>query len=240
MILEHDHDRLAIVGTDTGVGKTAVTAAVVRALRTEGIDARAVKPAQTGHPPDDDAGFIEAACEDAVAVAREDSPAATCFEYLEEPLAPRVAAERAGVELSYDELRDRCEEALEAAEVGVLEGIGGLYVPLAGGRNVIDLVADLACPAVVVARSGLGTLNHTALTVEALERRGVAVRSIVCNKFRGETTAERTNVAELERMTGHAVETVPQLSGETPRELALGVGRSLSITVGSSSATDDG
>ncbi|SFS50464.1 dethiobiotin synthase [Halostagnicola kamekurae] len=238
MILERDDDRLAVVGTDTGVGKTVVTAAVVRALRTDGIDARAVKPAQTGHPPDDDAGFVEAACEDTAAAAGGGPDAATCFEYLEEPLAPRVAAERAGVDLSYDELRDRCEDALEAAEIGVLEGIGGLYVPLAGDRNVIDLVADLACPAVVVARSGLGTLNHTALTVETLERRGVDVRSIVCNGYRGETAAERTNVAELERMTGHTVETVPQLSAETPRELALGVGRALSIPIESGSATD--
>ncbi|AHF99931.1 dethiobiotin synthase [Halostagnicola larsenii XH-48] len=219
---------MAVVGTDTGVGKTVITAAVVTVLRDAGIDARAVKPAQTGHPPDDDAGFVEAACED--------PDAATCFEYLEEPLAPRVAAERAGVELSYEGLRERCDDALEAAEVGVLEGIGGLYVPLAGDRDVIDLVADLACPAVVVTRSGLGTLNHTTLTVEALERRGVSVHSIVCNEYRGETTAERTNVAELERMTGHAVETVPQLSAETPRELALGARRSLSIDSGSGSA----
>lgn len=225
MNIDHDHDRIAVVGTDTGVGKTVITAAVVAALRDAGIDARAVKPAQTGHPPDDDAGFVEAACED--------PDVATCFEYLEEPLAPRVAAERAGVELSYDELREQCDEALEAAEIGVLEGIGGLYVPLAGDRDVIDLVADLGCPAIVVTRSGLGTLNHTTLTVEALERRGVDVHSIVCNEYRGETTAERTNVAELERMTGQAVETVPQLSGETPRELALGAQRSLSIGFGS-------
>lgn len=232
MNLEHNHDRIAVVGTDTGVGKTVITAALVTALRNAGTDARAVKPAQTGHPPDDDAGFVEAACED--------SDAATCFEYLEEPLAPRVAAERAGVELSYDELRECCDDALEAADIGVLEGIGGLYVPLAGDRDVIDLVADLECSAVVVTRSGLGTLNHTALTVEALERRGVDIHSIVCNEYRGETAAERTNVAELERMTDHAVETVPQLSVETPRELALGAGRSLSIGFGTKSPNDRG
>ncbi len=245
MILEDDHDRIAIVGTDTGVGKTVITAGVTAALRDDGIDARAVKPAQTGYPPDDDAGFVADACmgtdgsNDSDAAARSGavprSDAAICFEYLEEPLAPRVAAERADIDLSYDDLRERCDAALESAEVGILEGVGGLHVPLAEEYEVIELVADLECPAVVVTRSGLGTLNHTTLTVEALERRGVGVHSIVCNEYRGETVAERTNVAELERMTGHVVETVPPLEGETPRELALGVRRALSGSVRSDS-----
>ncbi|GAB7020025.1 dethiobiotin synthase [Halostagnicola bangensis] len=220
MILEHDDERIAVVGTDTGVGKTVITAGVTATLRDDGIDARAVKPVQTGYPPDDDAGFVANACDD--------SDAASCFKYLEEPLAPRVAAERAGIDLSDGEIRERCDSALESAEIGVLEGVGGLHVPLVEGYEVIDLVTDLECPAVVVTRSGLGTLNHTTLTVEALERRGVDVRSIICNEYRGETVAERTNVGELERMTGHPVETVPPLEGETPRELALGVRRSIS------------
>ena len=213
-------DRLAIVGTGTGVGKTVITAGLTAWLREQGVDARAIKPAQTGHPPDDDAGFVTEICGD--------SEAATCLRYLEEPLAPRVAAERADVDLSYEAIRTGCERELETAEIGLLEGIGGLRVPLADGKEVIDLVADLECEAIVVARSGLGTLNHTALSVDALEARGIDVRTIVLNEYEGATVAERTNPRELESMTGLPVETVSPLA-DLKRETVLeAVGERLS------------
>jgi dethiobiotin synthetase len=192
---------VAVLGTDTGIGKTVVTAGLVGRLRNEGVDAVGVKPCQTGHPPDDDAGFVQEACGD--------EAAGVCGRYLGPALAPEVAADEADEELSYDEIREFCAAELDAAEVGVLEGIGGLRVPLAEGREVVDLVADLGVPAVVVSRSGLGTLNHTALTVAALERRDVPVRGIVLNEYEGATVAERTNPAALEEMTGHEVATLP-------------------------------
>ncbi|WP_049900184.1 dethiobiotin synthase [Natrinema sp. J7-1] len=217
---------IAVVGTGTGVGKTVVTAGLTRLLREEGYDARAIKPAQTGHPPDDDAAFVAAAC---------GAPAAaTCPRYLEPALAPRVAAEVAGEDLSYEALRAACEREIEATPVPVVEGIGGLRVPLAGDREVLDLVADLAAAAVVVTRSGLGTLNHTALSVDALEARDIDICGIVVNEYAGETPAERTNPDELERMTGYPVTTVPPLDGtETdgnlePPALAAGVSDALS------------
>ncbi|NEU57703.1 dethiobiotin synthase [Halorussus sp. MSC15.2] len=199
---------LAVVGTDTGVGKTVVTAAVVARLRDRGLDARAVKPAQTGYPPDDDAGFVAEACGS--------DEAATCLRRLEPPLAPAVAAEQSGESLDYAELRDGCRRAMARSEVAVVEGIGGLRVPLADGREVADLVADLDVPALVVARSGLGTLNHTALTVTALRRRGVAVSGVVLNEFEGATTAERTNPAVVAEMTDANVGTVPPVAFDRP------------------------
>lgn len=209
---------LAVVGTGTGVGKTVVTAGLTRWLRSDGVDARALKPAQTGHPPDDDAGFVAAACGEA-----EPEEAATCLRYLEPPLAPRVAAEVTGESLEYDSLVNDCRSALSDCEVGLVEGIGGLRVPLAGDAEVIDLVTELADEAVVVARSGLGTLNHSALSVTALERRGVPVRAIVCNEYTAGTTAEETNPTELERMTGVPVVTVPPLEDAAPTAMADGV-----------------
>ncbi|SIR88431.1 dethiobiotin synthase [Natronorubrum thiooxidans] len=206
---------IAVVGTDTGVGKTVVTAGLTRWLRDQGVDARAIKPAQTGFPPDDDAGFVAEACGD--------PDAAICCRYLEPPLAPRVAAAQSGDELTYESILTACRETITEAEQPLVEGIGGLRVPLAGDHEVIDLVADLEATALVVTRSGLGTLNHTALSVEALERRGVDIAGIVCNEYAGATVAERTNPAELERMTGHDVTTVPPLEDEPPRALAEGV-----------------
>lgn len=205
----------AVVGTDTAVGKTVVTAGLVGRLREAGVDARAVKPVQTGYPPDDDAGFVRDACDD--------DEAATCLRRLEPPLAPAVAAEREGVDLAYDAVRADGEEALDAAEVGVLEGVGGLRVPLAGEREVIDLVADLDLPAVLVARSGLGTLNHTALSVEALDRRGVPVDAVVLNEYEGATVAERTNPDVLERMTDRPVHTLPRVDLSEPADAVAAV-----------------
>lgn len=193
--------RIAVAGTGTGVGKTVVTAGLVGALRDRRLDARAVKPAQTGFPPDDDATIIATVCED--------PDAAVCLRYLSEPLAPAVAAEREGTDLSYRSIREETAAVLEDATVGVLEGIGGLCVPLADGREVVDLVADLGCSAVVVARPGLGTLNHTALTIEALSRRDVSVLAVVLNEYDGTTIAERSNPDVLRSMTDVPVLTMP-------------------------------
>jgi dethiobiotin synthetase len=198
----------AVVGTDTGVGKTVVTAGLVGALRNDGVDARAIKPCQTGYPPDDDAGFVAEAC------GTED--AGTCLRRLEPPLAPAVAARRTGTPLSYDSILEDCRTALSETECGVVEGIGGLRVPLADGQEVIDLVADLGLPALVVARSGLGTLNHTTLTVEALRRRDVPVRGVVLNEYAGDSVAERTNPGVLESMNGCRIATVPPLDLSDP------------------------
>ncbi|MBX0286686.1 dethiobiotin synthase [Haloarcula salinisoli] len=205
----------AVVGTGTGVGKTVVTAGLVGWLREEGVDATAVKPCQTGYPPDDDAAYVAEAC------GTDD--AATCLRRLEPALAPAVAAEQVDAELPYDEIRAGCAHILEGSEVGVVEGIGGLRVPLAGGREVLDLVADLAIPVVIVARSGLGTLNHTALTVAALDRRSVPVSGVVLNEYEGATTAERTNPAVIERMTGESVATLPPLATGKPTAVVDGV-----------------
>lgn len=196
-------DGVFVVGTDTGVGKTVVTAGLTAWLRERGRDAVAVKPCQTGHPPDDDAAVVASVC------GTDD--AAVCLRRLEPPLAPAVAAAETDDSLAYDDILAGVTDVVESRETAVVEGIGGLRVPLADGREVLDLVADAGLPALVVARSDLGTLNHTALTVRALRNRGVPVVGVVCNEYEGETTAERTNPAVIERMTDRPVWTVPPL-----------------------------
>lgn len=206
---------LAVVGTDTGVGKTVVTAGLVGMLRADGVDARAIKPCQTGYPPDDDAGFVTEACGT--------DAAATCLYRLEPPLAPDVAADHDSVSLSYAEMLANCEQALYEAERGIVEGIGGLRVPLAEGQEVIDLVADLGLSTVVVARSGLGTLNHTALTVEALRRREIPVLGVVLSEYKGTTAAERTNPVVIESMVDLPIRTLPPLDLTDPTMAVDGI-----------------
>lgn len=214
---------IAVLGTDTGVGKTVVTAGLTGWLRAEGVDARAIKPVQTGYPPDDDAAFVAAACKS--------EKAATCLEQLEPPLAPAVAAGEVGKPLDYGDLLARCEQAIATTEYAILEGVGGLRVPLAENKEVVDLVADLGLSVLVVARSGLGTINHTALTVEALKRRGIPICGVVLNEYEGKGVAERTNPETLRKMLDTPVETLSTLDLTPPEAAITGVREELSRTL---------
>ncbi|WP_030158402.1 dethiobiotin synthase [Glycomyces sp. NRRL B-16210] len=156
-----------VTGTDTGVGKTVTTAALAVWLMRQGRSVEVVKIAQTG---DDD---------DAAEVTRLSGAPARALAAYPDPLAPFAAARRSGLPLLG--LADVADAVLDSrAEVVLLEGAGGLLVQLGeSGWTARDLAVELGCPAVVVARAGLGTLNHTALTLEALARRGIEAAVVI-------------------------------------------------------------
>jgi dethiobiotin synthetase len=211
---------LLVTGTDTGVGKTVVTAALILALRQAGVKAVAFKPVETGLVPGDPADS------EVLAVAGSaDLLLARPLLRLEEPLAPALAAERKGVALDPIAVEERVRALRAAGHRVVVEGAGGALVPLAWGFTAIDLAVRLGLEAVVVARAGLGTLNHILLTVEALQRRGVAVRGLVLNG-RGDPPdlAEATNPAVLERLLpGLPIVVVPRHPTSTPLAVARGI-----------------
>ena len=158
-----------VTGTDTGVGKTVVVAALGLAAQAQGRSAVGLKPAQTG---DDGTSTTDAAFVQGV-LGTSEPEGAVCPYSLRAPLAPAVAAELEGrrldtavVAAAYAALRRRHDYV-------VVEGAGGVLVPFADGVNMGDLAALLNLPVVVVARPGLGTLNHTLLTLDALHRRDV-------------------------------------------------------------------
>jgi dethiobiotin synthetase len=154
---------LVVTGTDTGVGKTVVTAAVACAARLAGIDVAVCKPVQTGSPADDDLADI------ARLSGATDLHGSWRYP---EPLAPVAAAQRAGLALpTRAELIASVREA--DAKLVLVEGAGGLLVELGeDGVTLRDVATDLAAPVLVVVAAGLGTLNHTALTLEALAAQG--------------------------------------------------------------------
>ena len=160
-----------VLGTDTGVGKTFVSAAIARAWAAQGPVVYR-KPFQTGVDSIEDAGS------DASAVSGA-GVAVESHTVLRAPLSPLAAAELEGRLVDLDEARAWC---LRPAPGRVLlEGVGGLMVPLAAGRHFLAWASDMGLPCVLVARGGLGTLNHTLLSAEALMLRGWRVACVIVN-----------------------------------------------------------
>jgi dethiobiotin synthetase len=186
-----------VTGTDTGVGKSVVAAALVLAARAAGLQAVGFKPVETGVV---DEGESDAALL-ARATGHPDALAAPLLS-LPEALAPAVAAARAGVEVDPDEIEHRVRALRDKRyDVVVIEGAGGVAVPITWGWTALDLARHLGLLAVVVARPGLGTLNHVWLTVEALSARDVPVAAVVLNgRAEPPGLAEETNPDALARL----------------------------------------
>jgi dethiobiotin synthetase len=190
-----------MTGTDTGVGKTIVTAAIAAAATQAGLRVAVVKPGQTGTADTDET--------DAETVRRLAGPATVRnLASYPDPLAPLTAARVAGLApLVLADVLSVVEDLAADHELVLVEGAGGLLVQMGDGSwTVADLAIALGAPAVVVARPGLGTLNHTALTLEALERREVPARVVVGAWPDRPELVHRTNLSDL---TGELAGVVP-------------------------------
>jgi dethiobiotin synthetase len=182
-----------VSGTDTGVGKTIACAVLAHRARADGNRVRYVKPVQTGlagAEPGDAAFVAEAAGVEAAELFR-----------FADPLAPGVAAERAGTTIDFTALVAGIGALSENCDLLLVEGAGGLLVPIAGEKTMADLASDIEAELVVATRPGLGTLNHTALTLEAANARGIPVAGlVVCGWPARPGLAERTNLNLLKAM----------------------------------------
>lgn len=193
---------LFVTGTDTGVGKTEIACGLLRAWRASGRAVAAMKPAQSGVEP----GTPTDAERLAAAAATGDPADLVCPYSFEAPLAPAVAARVAGVEVDLERILAAARELASRHGALLVEGAGGLLVPLTSRETYADLAIALGYPVLVVARTGLGTVNHTALTVEALRSRGLAVAGVVLNAATAaRDPSEPFNAAEIERLTGAPV-----------------------------------
>lgn len=206
-----------VTGTDTGVGKTVVTAGLAGVLRKNGFRAAALKPVQTGGIETDSGLLSEDAIFYRVAAglpytSQEMNPCC-----LRPPLSPNVAAQVTGEVIDPEVLQEAYRRLAKENEIVLVEGAGGLCVPLVGTRfTMASLAGLLGLPLLVVARPGLGTINHTALTVHYARSAGLEVRGIILNGYRaGEATlAERTNPEIITEMTGVPIlGNVPYLPG---------------------------
>jgi dethiobiotin synthetase len=193
-----------ITGTDTGVGKTVVAAALAIVLRESGRDVGVFKPVASGCVRrreglvSEDAEFLAKVAE-APETLEEISPIR-----FEAPLAPTVAAARAGVETDLEPMWEAWRRIRDAHEILLVEGIGGILCPVTPAMSVADLAKEFRLPLLVVARSTRGTINHTALVIEAARARGLAVAGVVINRYNHESPdlAEMTSPDEIWRVTG--------------------------------------
>lgn len=198
-----------VTGTGTGVGKTVVAAALAQTLGRSGLAVGALKPAQTGTGEGaDDLAFVRAAA----GLARD--RCRVPYE-LGTPLAPSVSARLVGASLEVAAVVDAFHSLREHCELVVVEGAGGLLAGFNETTTMAGIAAALGLPVVVVALPGLGTLNHSALTVEAARARGLDVLGVVLSRFpSGPGLAEATNPRELERVAATTVlGVVPELAG---------------------------
>jgi dethiobiotin synthetase len=201
-------DVLFVTGTDTGVGKTFVTAALVCELRRAGVHAGAVKPFATGNR--DDARVLRSAMAGELSLHDINPVFFRC------PLAPMVSAALEGRRVPL-----RVRLPVQRFDALLVEGVGGWLVPLTERVTVADWVARQGWPILIVARAGLGTLNHTLLTIESARRRGVKITAVFLNDVEkaGPVVSGR-NATVLRRLTRLPVFTsIKALAGGLRKEI---------------------
>lgn len=201
--------RYFVTGTDTGVGKTTVSQALLAAATARGLRTRCCKPAESGCARSVDGRLIPRDAEALWTATNRAQPAeSACLYRFEEPVAPGVAAERAGQSIDLAAIVRHVRALSESRpDVLLVEGAGGLLVPLGAGRTIADLAMVLAFPLLIVARPGLGTINHTLLTIEAARTRGLAIRGIIFSAPNAETdvAAMVSNQSEIQKASGVSV-----------------------------------
>jgi dethiobiotin synthetase len=203
-----------VTGTGTEVGKTVVAAVIARTLAASGAGVAVFKPAVTGleEPGEADHELLRRA-----AGTRQGDEEVAPYRY-GPPASPHLAASLAGDEIDPARLRATAKAAAEGADELVCEGVGGLLVPLAADYTVRDLAADLALPLVVAASPGLGTLNHTLLTLEAARSAGLEVTMVVLTPWpEAPSTVEASNRETIAALGAVRVETLPRLDLSDPQ-----------------------
>ena len=226
---------LFVTGTGTEVGKTVVASAIAYAARAAGDRVAVFKPAVSGlddHPLRPEVWESAAALPDhallrLAAGSRQGDEQVAPYRY-GPALSPHLAADLAGERIDPDRLRGAALAATEDADLLLCEGVGGFLVPLTADYLVRDLARDVALPVVVAASPGLGTINHTLLTIQAVRDAGLEVAGVVLTPWPSQPSAmERSNLETIARLGSVVVETLPRLGLSDPASwpaLRIGVG----------------
>ena len=208
-----------ITGTDTGVGKTVLTAAIVAALRARGRPLRVLKPVITGLDEPAEGGWPRD--HELLAALAGVGPQEVAPIGYGPAVSPHLAAEMAGRPIDVEQLRGILAEAASGPEVLVIEGVGGLLVPLTDSYSVRDLARDAGLPVLIAARPGLGTINHTLLTLESARAAGLEVSGVVLTPWPVDPgEIERSNLETIARLGRVEVATLRRIDAPLPDLLA--------------------
>ena len=213
---------LFVTGTDTGVGKTVVSAALLAAIAAAGEPARAHKPVLTGlaQRPETAGGESWPPDHELLAAAAGMSPEEVAPLRYGAAASPHLAARLCGELIDPAELLAHARAASSDTTL-IVEGVGGLLVPLCDDWTVCDLAAALALPLIIAARPGLGTINHTLLTVQAARSAQLDVCAVVLTPWPAQPDeVERSNRKTIERLGAVEVATLEPLSAPSTAELA--------------------
>jgi dethiobiotin synthetase len=184
-----------VTGTGTGVGKTVLACGIARFLSERKRRVGVMKPVATGDREDAKALLKASGFQAGLDIVNP--------QFFKAPLAPAVAAALESRTVDLEKIYQSFWAIAKASDVVVVEGIGGVKVPLGDSTYVIDLIGALRLPALVVASAGLGTLNHTLLTLEALEREQIPIVGVILNGSTEKSLAEKTNLEALHEHTSH-------------------------------------
>ncbi|MGR3177067.1 MAG: dethiobiotin synthase [Candidatus Anammoxibacter sp.] len=190
-----------VTGTDTGIGKTVISSAIALGIRMEGIDCGVMKPVQCAG---DDASVLKKVSH------TDDSLELINPYYFSRPLSPHLAAKLEKRRISVERIVKSYDSLRKKHQFLVVEGAGGLLVPLKNNFLVADLIQELDIPTIIVARLSLGTINHSLLTIEAARNRGIKVIGIIFNQ------SEKGSLAICEK-------TNPQIISKLSRIKVMGV-----------------
>lgn len=198
---------LFVTGTDTGVGKTFVTTALARGLRAAGIDVGVMKPIETGVP----AAGPEDARALRIAAGVDDTLEQICPVRFSLPASPEAAARAENQPVPMAAIHEAFEVLARRHALMLVEGAGGLLVPIDGATDMADLARAFGLPLLLVARANLGTVNHTRLSLEAAEARGLEVFGVVLSHATAELPeGDRRNLEGLrERLGGRLLAELP-------------------------------
>lgn len=213
---------LFVTGTDTGVGKTVLSASLLAAMASAGEPVRAFKPVVTGlaeQPPESEAGSWPPDHELLASAAGMSSEEVSPYRY-PAAVSPHLAARLVGETVDPATLLAHARRSGEQATL-VVEGVGGLLVPLTDDFSVRDLALALDLPVVIAARPGLGTINHSLLSIEAARAAGLRVAAVVLTPWpTGASVLERSNQTTIERLGAVEVRTLGEIGTRALSELA--------------------
>ena len=183
-----------IAATDTGIGKTFITAGLGRAAQMKGISVGISKPISCGGI--DDAKYYQEK------LKLKDSIDSINPVKFRQPLSPYAAMKMEKVKIDINKIRKSIRHLKGNRDLVLVEGLGGALAPIKKNYYIADLIKDLKIPCIIVARAGLGTINHTLMTIEALKKRKIKIAGIIMNGFDGREISQRSNAQVIEELSG--------------------------------------